>query len=367
MKVGILTFPNSTSYGAALQMYALYRAVNKLGHEVEIINYHNEYMKAERHISHGKSTKPIALLKKHTSRMLHNNLYSKFRKFEKKNIFLYPDHALIKKAGLADIGKRYNAVICGSDQVWNPDITDSDLSYFLDFCGDETKRISYAPSFGVESLSDGLFESATKELNQFSAISVREKSGQALVKQMIGIDVPIVVDPTMLISQEEWEELEEKNSKKRGDYILYYTVKGSKHLFDKCREFAKKTGLKMIVIGGNFVKKIKNRDPFVEFAIDISPSEWLSLVHHARYVVTNSFHGTAFSIIFRKDFYLELSAITNSRLTNIVDMFGLGDRVVPKDSPIMPSDADYSKAEEVLSKVQKESLDYLKNALGENL
>ena len=223
MKVGILTFPNSTSYGATLQMYALYSMVNKLGHDVEIINYYNKYMKSEKHCD----LKGVGELKRRIKltarRMLHIRLYKSFKDFEKANMSLYPKKEINSRDYLPAIGSRYGAVICGSDQVWNQDITDSDLSYFLDFCGESTRRISYAPSFGVERLSSEFSESAALELEKFFAVSVREKAGQALLKGMIGEEVPIVVDPTMLLDADEWTKAEKEHRLGRGDYILFYT------------------------------------------------------------------------------------------------------------------------------------------------
>ena len=155
MKVGIFTFPNSVSYGATLQMYALYDTVNRLGYDTEIINYHNAYMKAEKHIGSSNPVSPIKTFIKKTMRsLLHIRLYSSFRRFEKKNMKMYPSKAFNEKEKLSEIGKRYDAIICGSDQIWNPNITDTDLSYFLDFCGKNTKRISYAPSFGIDKFPD---------------------------------------------------------------------------------------------------------------------------------------------------------------------------------------------------------------------
>ena len=367
MKVGILTFPNSTSYGATLQMYALYHMVNKLGHETEIINYYNVYMKAEKHYrSHGACAfrKRLRLLAKN---MLHVKLYRNFARFEKKLFILYPSKVVTSKNVLPEIGSRYDAVVCGSDQVWNPHITDSDLSYFLNFCGETTRRISYAPSFGVETLSPALAKAAAAELNQFHAISVREKSGGVLVEGMTGKDVPIVVDPTLLLNSTDWEQLETPHHLGNGDYILYYTVCGSESLFEYCRRLSAETGMRIVVIGGNRMRNMKKRDSMLSYAVDISPSEWLYLIHHARYVVTNSFHGTAFSVNFRKDFYVEFSSATNSRLEHITDVLGLKDRIVSDGMVAIPSKCDYSVANEVLPILRGNSVKYLENALSEDV
>lgn len=367
MKVGILTFPNSVSYGATLQMYALYRTVNKLGHDAEVINYFNNYMKSEKHCNLNGASELKRRIKFTARRMLHARLYKSFRKFEKANMSLYPKKEVNSVDALPEIGSRYGAVICGSDQVWNPDITDSDLSYFLDFCGDNTRRISYAPSFGVETLSDEFSASVATELKKFHAVSVREESGRVLVKGMTGEDIPIVVDPTMLLDADDWAQTESEHPLGVGDYILYYTIHGSKSLWKFCKKLSAETGMKIVSVGGNAISNFKNKDPDVEYAVDISPSEWLYLLHRARYVVTNSFHGTAFSINYRKDFYVEFSSATNSRLEHITKMLDLRSRIVREEMAAASERCDYTVTEKLLPELRANSLSYLKNALCEDL
>lgn len=367
MKVGILTFPNSISYGASLQMCALYRTVGKLGHDAEIINYHNAYMKAEKHLTaHGTKRSLRSRIRYLAKFILHRRLEKTFRAFEKKNMVIYPSKPIVEKDKLLPLGARYEAVVCGSDQIWNPNIMDSDMSYFLSFCGDETKRISYAPSFGVERISDTFAAAAGNELQQFTAISVREVAGRELVKQITKQDVQIVADPTMLVEKQEWMAMESAHPMGKGDYILYYTVKSSPTLLAYCKSLSHKTGLKIVIVGGNAVKKLTNRDPMLTYAVDVSPEEWLYLLHHARYVVTNSFHGTAFSIIYRKDFYVEFSSDTNSRLMNITEIFGLTDRVVKDCVCDCISDCDYTETDKKMPILRGESLQFLQDALSEN-
>ncbi|MBE6620200.1 MAG: polysaccharide pyruvyl transferase family protein [Ruminococcaceae bacterium] len=366
MKVGIFTFPNSASYGATLQMYALCYAVGALGHEVEAINYYSSFMKKENHCRAGQSSAFAHAMKRTARRILHASLYARSSAFEKKNIPLYPRNFFSGRNMLPTVGLRYDAVICGSDQVWNPNITGGDLSYFLDFCSDSTRRISYAPSFGLDTLPEDFVAGAKRELTKFSSLSVREAQGQAIIADMIGREVPIVLDPTLLLEASQWQALEDTGFSVGEEFVLYYTVKSSPRLFAKCRSFAQQQGLKMIVVGGQWANRNQSKDSVVRYAVDISPATWLWLIHHARYVVTNSFHGTAFSVIFEKDFYLELSSLTNSRLNNIVSALALRDRVVPLEENITPVPANFSIMSERLAALRKASLNYLKDALSED-
>ena len=178
------------------------------------------------------------------------------------------------------------------------------------------------------------------------------------MEELTGRTVPVVADPSFFLEEAEWAKLEEKHPAAQGDYILYFTVRSSSSLWEKALAFSRETGMKLVVVGGNFLKK---KMEGVEYAVDIGPGQWLYLMRHARFVVTNSFHGTAFSINFRKDFYLDLSARTNSRLVQIAQAMGLEDRIV--NGPLEPSAADYTIAEQVLPKMRQASLDYLNQAL----
>lgn len=363
MKIGILTFPSSISYGAVLQMYALYHAVNELGYSVDVINYHNPYMRAYKHITHGKKPSLKTKINNVTRRFMHKRLYKEFKKFEMTKMTKYPKKVTSSHSDLVKMSPRYDAVLCGSDQVWNPDITDSDMSYFLDFCGENTRRISYAPSFGVVDFKDKFTADIKKELEKFYAVSVREEQGREYLKTVIDREVTLVSDPTFLVPREHWNSVEKEHPLAKGDYILYYTIRSSHTLIKHAAELSKKTGCKLIIVGGNSIQKRKNKNKMIDYAVDASPGEWLYLVRHAKYVVTNSFHGTAFSIIFRRNFYLECSSYTNSRLEHITGMLGLSDRIVKKDDDIIPSAIDYSKNEEKLAELTESSMNYLKNSL----
>lgn len=356
MKVGIFTFPNSTSYGAELQMYALYEYVARLGHTPEIINYHNAYMKAQRHTS---SHNP---LKAAVGQLLHHRLYRNFRRFEKNAMIRYPAKSFSDPARLPELAKRYDAVICGSDQVWNPDITGGDLSYFLNFCGEDTRRVAYAPSFGVESLSAEFAAQVRSELERFDSLSVREMAGQTLIRELSGREAALVLDPTLLLRYSDWAHLEREHPLAQGDYILYYTIRSSPALWKKARAFSEKTGMKLVVVGGNPIKAALRKEENVEYAVDIGPDQWLYLLRHARYVVTNSFHGTVFSIIFSRDFYVELSSLTNSRLAQITQALGLTDRIVG-EKPLEATAVDYTVTNQLLPQMRRASMDYLKEAL----
>lgn len=363
MKVGILTFPNSISYGATMQMYALYRAVQALGHEAEIINYHNAYMKEERHHDKRKSAPVKRFLRTRARMLTHARLYSAFKRFESERMVLYPAHAFSERQKLAAVGGRYDTVVCGSDQVWNPRITDSDMSYFLDFCGENTRRVSYAPSFGIEEFSQEFTAAVQEQLKRFAAVSVREKVGSDFVQSLIPQEVSVVADPTFLLEPEDWETMEKVHPAAEGEYILYFAVHRSEQLFRRCRELSRRCGMKVVVVGGNAIKRLKNRDPMLDFAVDVTPSEWLYLMHHARYVVTDSFHGTVFSVMFHRDFFVQYPRHANARLVHLIGELGLGARVLSENTPFTTDSIVYENVDRRRVEMQTLSKEFLTKAL----
>ncbi len=363
MKTGILTFPNSSSYGATLQMYALYKTVCKIGYDAEIINYHNSYMKAETHIRRGRNNTAKDKIKNALSKILHYKNYSGFRHFEKNNIKAYPAKPIVKREELKTLSDRYDTVICGSDQVWNPDITDADVSYFLDFCGDKTKRVSYAPSFGKEMLSEDFCKAIKQELEKFSEISVRENSGKAIVEKIVEKKAVVVSDPTFFLNAEEWRRIATKHPAAQGNYILYYTVTSSEELWQQCLTFSKKHNMKIVVVGGNILQIIRNKKPFIQYAVDISPEQWLYLVDHASYIFTNSFHGTAFALNFHKNFFVKYPVLYNTRLVQLIEDVGMEKQILTVDEELSADNISYEYADVKMKEFKDFSLDFLKKAL----
>lgn len=364
-RVGIMTFPNSTSHGAVLQMYALSRTVDELGCQAEVINYFNSHMKGEKHReSHTTSGRWKGWARLQARKLMHAEMYRKFRSFEK-NLRLYPKKSFSDADRLQTLSDRYSHVICGSDQVWNPDITNSDLNYFLCFCGDATRRVAYAPSFGVDSLEADFAEQVTAELRKFSSLSAREAQGAAMVEQMLDMPVPTVVDPTFLVPVEHWRSLQTPCEIPAGGYVLYYSLRHSDALWNFCKKLAAQKNLPIVVVGGNLLKKLRAGKNGIQYAMDTGPREWLYLVDHASWVVTNSFHGVAFSINYRKNFHVELSSRTNSRLQHIITVLGLSDRRIQEGFCENLEEADYSVTDAVLPRLRDESLNYLEKALME--
>ncbi len=360
MKIGILTFHRAINFGAILQMYALNNLIKTYGNEVEIINYYNLPMRED-----------FKLLKKISLRslfffiiLLPRNIISrlKFKKFNKR-YFKLSGKLLSNSTELEEIANKYGKIVTGSDQVFNYIITYGDYNYFLEFCHDKEKKIAYAPSFGFTDLNvEGEQKKIGKLLLDFKFLSIREKQGQEIIRKLTNKSVPIVLDPTYLLDDKEWLKIARKVSIK-GDYLLVYSF-GSDSLDEFVKTFSQKWGLKVVWINGPLKKIFYNNQIPVG---SIGPQEFIWLFANAKYIATNSFHGTAFSIIFKKNFYLEMLkdnlGSRNSRFLTIIEELSLEDRLIDSAEIQEIQNIDYDRVYIKLNHWKKESIDYLLNAI----
>jgi polysaccharide pyruvyl transferase WcaK-like protein len=305
MKIGILTFHHTTNYGATLQAYGLWKTIKSEGHDVEFIDY-RPYIAAKQYwrpILPFKFEKNKVYVRHHALKELLK--YLKMRLFLRSNMHLSKSYT---RAGLKNFDRHYDVVICGSDQIWCLNgYRGFDPSYFLDFVDHQNtcRKISYAASFGkTEDL--GKNKNLIRQLiSQFDAISVRDSNSLRLIEQECNRQATRVLDPTFLIEYSEI--LAEPKFEK--DYLLIYnegSVKKGEENFIK--SIADTNNLDIISIGKYNRIATKN-------LIGIGPEEWLGYFSKASYIVTNTYHGTIFSIIFKKPFTV-LSSKGKTQKTN---------------------------------------------------
>lgn len=355
-RIGVITFHRAINYGAVLQTYGLITTLNTISPGCKVIDYRGERL--ENHY------KPIYLPKnknKLTSLakcMIKYPIAVKRRKvfdeFVSKNIpvteEIYDDNTI------ANANESFDSYITGSDQVWSPKTVGFDPAYFLTFADTQQKN-SYAASFGVREIPAELRDEYKKRLDGYSHISVREDSAVPLVKGLIPDSQPERhIDPSLLLDAAQWGKLAAK-PKDRG-YVLLFTVNMPKKLIAFARSLAAAKGLKMIYINEKPIFCEKG----IEYRRTASPEEFLGLIENADYVVTNSFHGTAFSINFRKSFYVELDTKggRNTRAESLMKILGINGREITECTYSgSDSSIDWDHAEQVLSEERKKALSYL--------
>lgn len=358
-KIGVVTFQRAVNYGAVLQAYALQTIITEMGAEVEFINYYSSavediYMPGK--VLHGRSLKSVikAIVEFRDKRKKRKA----FLRFTDK--YLYNSIFIKNKEELKAINDSYDAFITGSDQVWNDICTGMDPFFFLDFA-DNRKKNSYAASFAFEHIPEQLTETYNNLLYEYQNISVREEQGRVIIKDLLDRSVEVHVDPTLLLNSEQWDTAAE-DVQGLGDYICVYTVQPPKNLLNVARELAESTGMRIVYINGNSAMKMKYHD--FTFISDASPSEFVGLFRNAKYVLTNSFHGTVFSIIYHKKFITECQTKEkyNSRAENLLNLLGLSESILKKHGSykdILNINTEWAAVEECLREQKNKSRAYL--------
>jgi hypothetical protein len=366
MKAGIITFHRAYNYGAALQAYALRTALCKIGFEAEVIDY-GKIGQTKRFDFPTNGIKPfVAAMILNVLSLTNADIRRyRFRKFLKNQMGVsderYTDHNQ-----LTDIENKYDLFITGSDQVWNPFLTDNDTTYLLDFVKDSEKKISYAASYGLKQIPNEFEQVFKMNLSDFKSISVREQAGQVITKELTGHDSTIVLDPTFLLDADEWDKIA-ITPRLKSPYILCFSIMNDPEgLISFCKYLSKMTGYQIVRIANPYLK-IENGIKTIATA---GPREFLGLIKNASIVITNSFHGTAFSIIYQKPFFTFLyNNDRDIRLKEITNKLGLTHRLIGEKNKMITKydiSIDYSVVNNKLKNEQDSSLNYLSQAITQN-
>lgn len=323
--IGIITFHRAVNYGAILQCYALTKKIEELGGKSEVINYYCPLIEESYKAVSKNDFFPIKVSTEYLRHIIYvmsivgirKKKKKKFREFLDKNFIL---SEICKNEGeLKNIDTKYRNVISGSDQVWNVKLTGNDSSYFLDFVSNSQKKFSYAACFGNEKDELLLEDDKIALLKQFNKISIREKNSEKFVEEKIGRKPYIMIDPVMLIDQTVWDNILVKP--KTNKYLLVYDVCDPLKLLDYAYKIAEKEKLEIIYIKD---KKFKKK-PGITYVTAVSPEEFVGYFKYADIVLTNSFHGTAFSIIYKKRFMVEIGNAcgANKRASELIKLLSL--------------------------------------------
>lgn len=368
-KVAVMTLKDSPNYGGILQAYALQKAVEKLGHECYLIDYMNREFRRK----FAFFGKPRGM----------STLYWLFKKAQyplmtvmMRRMMPFYDHMNVTEhfedpKELKKLNSEFDMFMTGSDQVWACDLNYNDDSYFLSFADTDHKKVSYAASFGrtVNMMKPEEKEFIAPLLGRFDVLTVRENSGVEVVKELSGrVDAIPVLDPTFLLDRSDWERVASHNYKGRGKkYILCYLMQSRKNdteALGLAKRMAKNTGLPIIKICRGLTSVLWGETAYVP-----TVEEWLGLFMDAEYIITNSFHGMAFSVNFQKNFtsFIEGDPKSgrNSRIYDRCKDFGLLDRiqVVGNKNAARTESINYEKPIQELGKLRNESINYLKKAL----
>ncbi len=362
MKIGILTFHFACNYGAVLQCYALQKYLSDAGHEVEVIDYRpasvaGGYRWFDPRRFWGAT--PAKFWRKTSSEIKviggRKRRYASFDAFVRTRLNL--SGPVKDTDGMSLLAGDYDLIIAGSDQIWNRKLTGgTDPLYWGAFLrSGKTAMVSYAAS--MEDGLDGITEAEVRKyLPRFNALSVREASlAQKLKALLPHTDVAVTADPTLLLRTEQWDEISAP-ALTDVPYLLFYQVRKSVKAYELARNLAERKGLKLVCLSAKV--ELENS---MEVAA-ASPEEFISLFRHASYVVTTSFHGTVFSVVFRKEFVCPLvDDGKNSRQDSLLSALGLGNRIADDHACTDLPAIDWSKVETARAGMLEQSYGFLKS------
>lgn len=357
MKIGILTFHRAINYGAVLQTFALQQSLQLLGHEVDVIDYLQPRVeKTDRHtFSFHEKTRLLVSL--HLRSWWNYDKEKDKRMKQRKNFDEFLDKYLhLSKSCNKDNIPKYDVYIIGSDQVWNSRVCEGlDPVFWGDFIhSNNSKVVSYAASTSVENLKSHNIEEITRLLTNFSAISVREEETCCYINNTYKLknEAHITLDPTLLAEKFIWDAIIEKEeeNEKNNDYVLYFGARTCKKrpnvLCEKAYSLASQLNCDIRTI---------------DFNHD-SPSIFVNKIRFAKAIVSSSFHGIAFSLIFNKPLYALLYGDEqDKRYGDLLKMIGAESMLLSISDEIYPKEYDYTHINRKIDELRKKSLKYLKS------
>lgn len=352
-KIGIMTFHRAINYGAVLQCYALNKSCQKLGFETETIDFNPFGHYTYRGLLKTKPMKAIA-------RTMTFRYMNKFV-----DDYLNPTPHTEDPEWIKNNPPKDDIVIVGSDMVWSPNVTGQYLhNYLLDFLPNSITKIAYAASIGGRDNIGDATDIFKLNLVAFKAISTRERNSVNILQELSGKNVEDVCDPSLLLSKEEYSKIEKKKIIRK-PYLIVFSLSGDEKVEMLAKYVKKNKGLKIVNIAPTYLKYAD-----INF-FGLRPEEWLYLIHNASFIVTDSFHGTIFSIIYRKPFFsIKVQqqnggrALANGRVENLLAQTGLTERYVDSFVPENHSiEIDYSKAESQIENYISRSQVWLEDAL----
>ena len=356
-KIGILTFYNTTNYGALLQMYAIYHTLEKKGEKIEIIRYFCNAVEQRENLSFLKAKTLKKFVRTILLKIPNTRKKKNFKLFERDR-FKFSEK-LYTAETLSSLKDKYDSVIVGSDQVWNFKLTGNDKGFFLTGASG-IKKYAYAASFGSETIDQKTEQIIAASLKEFDLISVRELSAVDIVNNVCGIKPYFVLDPTFLLTPNEWKVIAKNSADDKTEnekpFILLYLIQNKKKTIDYAKRIAEKNkwNIKYINISPYHICGVEN-------IRSAAPTEFLNLIQHASLVITGSYHGLALSVNLSKPVYYELSEKKdnyNARISSLITTLEMKECRLEYEKKEIP-EIKYDRIQSKLSKLREQSIDVL--------
>lgn len=372
MKIGIITFHRAENYGSVLQAYALNHYIRMILPEAEV-----EEVDYESEVQHGLYrifTKPKSILG--LARFVHTLCNYKALACKKKKFIDFIDkyiplsssiHGDITESELIDYATKYDILICGSDQIWNMRCADSNEFYFLSFATGKTKKVAYAPSLGLSNFNKDEEKLLKTRLSSFDYLSTRESTGAQIISRLVNKNVEVVCDPVLLFSAVQWRQLASSVSPIKERYILCYFIGDISGMRQYVKRVKQEIGISKVIV---IIKNLRDIKSMYSTQFDAGPIDFLNLMEHASYVITDSFHATCFSLLFHTKFwvFVESNSMSkpNSRIYNILKIANCQDRILTDETMNqvdVDAEIDFSVSDSNIESYSLYSKKYLDKAL----
>lgn len=375
MKIGIVTIIGYLNYGNRLQNYAVQETLKKLNFEAETIynelgNY-NTFEKRDslnvkiKELINNYSFKQVMMLvmnkvtkkifRKKTMQIKNLNLEKRdnLYKFTMNNI-KQSKEKIIKNNIPEGLNSKYDYFVVGSDQVWNPYHRKGYLVDFLNFASND-KKVAYSASFGIDKIPSEYQEIYKENLKSFKSISVREDVGALIVNELTNIMPEVLVDPTMMLTEQEWTKIiKEDKAKPKKDYLLTYILGDyNEDKRKQVNDIARKSGLEVVNLA-----QLNDKQYYT-----CGPEAFLDYIKSSQIFITDSFHGVVFSIIFKKPFLVYERGNMNSRINTLLDKFSFQQRKIDRVNFNEIYTIDFSHCDEILNYEREKACKYLLEAL----
>ena len=361
MRIGIITWYSGINYGTHLQAIALQWYLREHGHETQLINYDESFKRYKKSIKQRIQNQPIKYFLKVASRKYRTEIEKRNQLLSSaidEHCILSPKVRTIKE--YIELCNSYDLIVVGSDQLWNPNWYSR--IYYADYDEITTKRVAYAPSLGVNSIPSKIQDDMRRSLSKFNSISVREEVGAKLIESL-GFDKPqVVVDPTLLLSSDEWKRIFRINSSKINEpYVLTLFLDDHLSHWTAASRFTNKMGMKHVIVPYMGMSYLRKGNIYADAGLE----ELMNLIQHAEYILTDSFHITVFYTFER--FKENSQTSTNARVRNLLKITGLAERMISYSSNIIPvmEGIDYNVSSSQLTNYIELSKQFLKNVISD--
>ena len=366
-KIGIITWFRYLNYGTMLQAYALQKYLTKIGFDPHLINFQlddSKNIKKQKKMSFYNST---SLFLHKLARVIYRNDF--IQKKNEMNAFIDNNcnttNNIDSDSEYIKTCNNFNCLVFGSDQIWNPNWYHP--YYFGAFDKIKVKRIAYAPSIGVHAIPDNLVSLYKTNLEKFTAIAMREKNSSEIISKLLNKKVYDVADPTLLLSKEEWDSIKSMEKVPKDEFILCYLLTDNKNHWKAIKKYAKKTKKKLVIIPTQGISYFMSK-----YAIrNCNINDFIGLFSSASQVITDSFHGTIFSLIFNRQFVVferhcpSNPNSQNDRIYNLLEISGIKNNLLKYNTSVIHTieQIDYNSINSSI----KTTIDKSKQFLKENL